>query len=341
MKTRYLFLILAVFLAFHQNGAAACSHPVNPAFSKSFLRDWKPSREYIVAGCADHVPGEGLPLVFAFHGGGERLHDASGSGFLDFTALSKLEAVVVAPRGNPSNNGQSWINAFPWMKPHPADDLELPGALIADLRLRSDLPRIDFGRVFALGKSDGAGMAMNLACHPQTGLTLTGVALVSGAYFGLDALTNFSAADHAICLPGAAVPTILMHGTNDRVMPYRGQNFLNAKAVRRAADYWLSIDPTVTPTHSNTFTADIPRYVESLSSHVFHCAGSEQSALGYSSTRAEGTNCAARFEVITTHGGNHVWPGHALSGPGAGRPPNMDFDATAQIAHFFSIPISR
>jgi Tripartite tricarboxylate transporter family receptor/FG-GAP-like repeat len=39
-------------------------------------------------------------------------------------------------------------------------------------------------------------------------------------------------------------------------------------------------------------------------------------------------------------GGNHVWPGHAMSGPDSGQYPNMDFDATAEIARFFSIPVS-
>jgi hypothetical protein len=87
-------------------------------------------------------------------------------------------------------------------------------------------------------------------------------------------------------------------------------------------------------------TADIARYVETLSSRVFHCAGFDERPFGSATTLAVGRECVAPFHVLTVRGGNHVWPGHAMSGPDSGRYPNMDFDATAEIARFFSIPMS-
>jgi hypothetical protein len=134
--------------------ANACSNPINPTLSRSTIHTALFLREFIVSGCADDVPPFGLPIVFGFHGGGERLHDESGSGFLDFTDLSALHALVIVPVGNVSNNGHSWINAFPWMK-HPENDLLLPAALIDWIASRPDLPRADLRRVYALGKSDG------------------------------------------------------------------------------------------------------------------------------------------------------------------------------------------
>jgi poly(3-hydroxybutyrate) depolymerase len=323
--------------------AGACSNPINPTLSRSLIDTAQFHREYIVSGCADDVPPDGLPIVFGFHGGGEQLHNASGSGFLDFTDLSALHALVIVSVGNVANNGHSWINAFPWMKPQPENDLDLPAALIYAIAWRGDLPRADFRRVYALGKSDGAGMAMALACHRDPRVNLVGVALVSGAYFGLGSATNFGLEDHEICLPESPIRMMVMHGTGDQVMPYPGQNFLNSKALEHAGDYWTSIDPTASvgpPPTSRTYTADIAGYVETLSSRVFHCAAFDESPFGSATTLAVGTGCDAPFNVLTITGGNHVWPGHAMSGPGSGRYPNMDFDATAEIARFFSIPMS-
>jgi poly(3-hydroxybutyrate) depolymerase len=341
-------LSLALFtLAGLLSGPAdACSNPINPTLSRSTIDTAQFHREYIVSGCADDVPPDGLPIVFGFHGGGELLHDKGGTGFLDFTDLSALQALVIVPMGNAANNGHSWINAFPWMKPDPENDLGLPAALIDLIMGRQDLPKADFGRVYALGKSDGAGMAMALACHRDPNVNLVGVALVSGAYFGLASPTNFGLEDHEICLPELPVPMMMMHGTGDQVMPYSGQNFLNPKALEHADDYWTSIDPTARlgsgwlRNFSRTYTADIAPYVETLSSQVFHCAGFDESPFGSATTLAVGTGCDAPFNVLTITGGNHVWPGHAKSGPDSGRYPNMDFDATAEIARFFSIPIS-
>ncbi len=318
--------------------ANACSNPINPTLSRSTIHTALFLREFIVSGCADDVPPFGMPIVFGFHGGGERLHDESGSGFLDFTDLSALHALVIVPVGNVSNNGHSWINAFPWMKPDPENDLLLPAALIDWIASRPDLPRADLRRVYALGKSDGAGMSMALACHRDPRVKLVGVALVSGAYFGLESATNFGREDHEICLPKFPVPMMMVHGTGDGVMPYSGQNFLNTKALAHAEDYWTSIDPTASadPLFSRTYTADIARYVETLSSRVFHCLGFDERPFGSATTLAVGRECDAPFHVLTVTGGDHVWPGHPRSGPHSGQDPNMDFDATAEIARFFS-----
>ncbi len=326
--------------------AGACSNPINPTLSRSTILTAQFDREFIVSGCADDVPPDGLPIVFGFHGGGERLHDQSGSGFLDFTNLSALHALVVAPVGNVSNNGHSWINAFPWMKPNPENDLDLPAALLDWIESRQDLPKANLQRVYVLGKSDGAGMSMALACHRDPRVKLVGVALVSGAYFGLGSATNFGLQDHEICLPESPVRMMMIHGTGDQVMPYGGQNFLNTKALEHADDYWKSIDLTARlgtgwlANFSRTYTADIARYVQTLSNWVFHCAALDERPFGSATTLAVGRACDAPFQVLTVSGGNHVWPGHAKSGPDSGVYPNMDFDATAEIARFFSIPMS-
>jgi hypothetical protein len=164
-----LSLALFTLVGLLSGAAYACSNPINPTLSRSIINTARFLREFIVSGCADDVPPDGLPIVFGFHGGGERLHDESGSGFLDFTDLSALHALVIVPVGNVSNNGHSWINAFPWMKPHPENDLLLPAALIDWIALQPDLPRADRRRVYALGKSDGAGMSNGASGIVQMG----------------------------------------------------------------------------------------------------------------------------------------------------------------------------
>src|SRR5262249_30680366 len=266
MITKLGLSLVLVTLAGLLNGPAdACSNPINPTLSRSTIDTAAFHREFIVSGCADDVPPDGLPIGFGVHGGGESLHNQSGSGFLDFPNLSALHALVIVPVGNVSNNGHSWINAFPWMKPNPENDLLLPGALIKWIMGQRDLPRANLGRVYALGKSDGAGMSMALACNRDPRVNLVGVALVSGAYFGLESATNFGREDHQICLPESPVRMMMMHGTGDEVMPYPGQHFLNPKALEHADDYWTSIDPTAKlgpPRSSRTYTAGIARYVE-------------------------------------------------------------------------------
>jgi hypothetical protein len=154
--------------------ADACSNPINPTLSRSTIHTALFLREFIVSGCADDIPPDGLPIVFGFHGGGEQLHNESGSGFLDFTDLSALHALVIVPVGNVSNNGHSWINAFPWMKPDPENDLLLPAALIYWIAWQKDLPRADLRRVYALASRTGP------ACPWRWPVTVTHVSIWSG-----------------------------------------------------------------------------------------------------------------------------------------------------------------
>lgn len=319
----------------------ACQNPINPLMSSTRLKTEEFDREIYIVGCADNLPESGLPILFGFHGGGETVVSEKKNGFLNFTGLSNLGAIVIAPVGNPSNNGHSWINAFPWMKSNPENDLLLPQAIIKELKKRTDLPRIDFERVYATGKSDGSGMTMFLACHPSDDIQLKGVALVSGAYFGLTGVENIGRNASSVCVPKHPLPMLMIHGTKDQVMPYDGQNFINPKAIEHAKDYWIKKDPTVASGKSNTYTAKIESYSEYLAKEVNKCFVSTSSKLGSYSTVATWSGCSADFKFISVAGGNHVWTGHINSGPDSGKTPNMDFNATEELAKFFNLTLHR
>jgi len=342
-KIKYKFVwILALCTALilcRADVAQACQNPINPLMNLTKLKTEIFDREIYIVGCADNIPENGLPILFGFHGGGETVVSEKKNGFLNFTGLSNLGAIVVAPVGNHSSNGHSWINAFPWMKSNPENDLLLPEAIIKELKKRTDLPRIDLQRVYATGKSDGSGMAMYLACHIGSDVPLKGVALISGAYFGLTAVDNIGRSASSVCVPKQPLPVLMIHGTKDEVMPYSGQNFINPKAIEYAKDYWITKDPTVESGKSNTYTAKIEGYSAYLATEVNKCSVSNTSGLGTYSTVTKWSGCLADFTFVSVVGGNHVWTGHINSGPGSGATPNMDFNATEELAKFFKLTL--
>jgi len=333
--------LFAALLTFQTDVSQACQNPINPSMSPTRLKTEIFDRDIYIVGCADSIPEKGLPILFGFHGGGEEVVSEKKNGFLNFTNFANLGAIVISPVGNHSNNGHSWINAFPWMKSNPENDLLLPQAIIKEVKKRTDLPRVDFQRVYATGKSDGSGMAMYLACHLNDDFPLKGVALVSGAYFGLTSVENIGQHASAVCVPKLPLPMLMIHGTKDQVMPYNGQNFINPKAIENAKDYWITKDPTVASGKSQTYTAKIESYSEYLAKEVNKCSVSTPSKLGSYSTVATWSGCSADFKFISVAGGNHVWIGNINSGPDSGKTPNMDFNATEEVAKFFNLTLHR
>lgn len=324
--------------AFPSLPSESCSHPINPELRASKLTyDGGRERLFMITGCADRSGPAGLPVILAFHGGGQSLHNDRGTGFLDYTALRNAPALVVAPEGQVSWNGHTWSNAFPWLKSDPDDDHRMTEALVAQLAMMPEIPPIDRHRIFALGKSDGAGMAISLACRPSAAFELAGIAAVSGAYFGLGSPQRFGIDDGAICLPQDPVPLLLIHGTSDRLMPFTGQKFINPKAIRHAHDYWFARDPDMIEGSGNTYTADLERYAEAMALGPQNCSGFRVERFHTFSKRTLWQGCKANFETIWVDQGDHVWEGHPGSGPGSSLKPNLDFDATREIFVFFGL----
>jgi len=152
-----------------------------------------------------HVPahplGERLPLVLAFHGRGETpavLEHDSG--------LDRLHAVLVYPRGEPGTGGKLSWSGTPTAAPG-VDDVQFARTIVAALRGWSC---VDPGRTYATGKSDGGGVAWQLACRAAD--LVLAIAPVAGAYYPIA----------GGCRPARPVSILEFHGTDDRVVPAAG-----------------------------------------------------------------------------------------------------------------------
>jgi polyhydroxybutyrate depolymerase len=132
--------------------------------------------------------------------------------------------------------------------------------------------------VYATGKSDGGGLAAQLACKAAD--AITAAAPVAGAYYPIA----------GGCRPARAVAIAEFHGTGDRVVPYAG-------SVRRELpdiDTWLAawaLRDGCTRVHApSTVAAGIWRH------------------------RWTGCRGGSVVEGFKIGGGGHTWPGP--SGPG-------------------------
>lgn len=140
----------------------------------------------------------GLPLVIDLHG--FTSSSAEQERLTSMQELAAAEGFVVA-----QPQGRGGILAFWDVSPF-SEDLPFIRALIDDAAERVG---IDRDRVYAVGMSNGGGLANRLACSASD--VITAIGPVAGAY---------SFANE--CEPERPVPVIAFHGTDDRVVPYGG-----------------------------------------------------------------------------------------------------------------------
>lgn len=147
-----------------------------------------------------HVPpsydgSRAVPLVLAFHGAG-----MTGAQMQDFSGLDdpadRLGFVVVYPNGAPD-----WEAAE-------ADDLPFARALIERLG-----DRLRIGRTYATGFSRGGFFTMRLACEESRRFAAVGIVAAT-----------MPADLAATCDPATRIPTLLMVGTLDLLVPIDGDS---------------------------------------------------------------------------------------------------------------------
>ncbi|GAB4085866.1 PHB depolymerase family esterase [Myceligenerans cantabricum] len=215
------------------------------------------------------------PVVLVFHGRG-----STGEGTEAFSGLDALPAIVAYGNGvvgTGDGDRQAWEGA-PYSAPG-VDDVAYTNDVL-DL-LEDDLC-VDTRRVYATGKSNGAGFAGILACELST--RIAAVAPVAGAFYGTG---------HPTCEPGRAVPVIDFHGTDDATIPYDGDAGRGLPAVPGWVAAWAG---------RNGCTGQ-PR--------------TERTAFDVTTSRW--TGCAAGADVthVAILGGGHTWPGEdSYSGGG-------------------------
>lgn len=234
-----------------------------------------------------YQPGAPMPLVV-------NLHAYSSTAFGQ-EELSGMNAkadeegfVVVNPQA--LNDPPSWWGPLPGEAGQ--SDRDFFEALLIYLQ---EMLSIDPARIYATGMSNGGTMTYRLGCDMAN--TFAAIAPVAGGHVA-----------HPFCKPERPVSVLVIHGTDDQVIPYYG-NDTDSPPVHTWLEAWASHDDC-DPTPST----DQP-YPGVTSETWSDCA--------------EGTMVV----LYSLEGGGHTWPG-ALPGMTSGAVfPGMD--ATDVIWTFF------
>jgi polyhydroxybutyrate depolymerase len=226
------------------------------------------------------------PLVVALHGGGR-----SGRFMERYSGLARVGDragfAVVFP--DATGEHRFW-NLDAGSAP---DDVGFVEELIERV---ATVACVDPGRVFAVGVSNGGGLAARVGC--ELSQRVTGVVVVAGGFRSLPA-----------CRPARPVSVLEIHGSNDASVPYRGDpRDGRAGDVRAWLAGWARRDGCASTTRRR---AVAPRTL-----------------------RFDWRGCAAgaRLAHIQVLGGGHQWPGATPPDPG----PPSTFSAAQQAWAFLA-----
>jgi len=220
-----------------------------------------------------------LPLLVVLHG-----YTSSGAQQQTYFGLDSLvntaSVFLLTPDGTRDSRGNRFWNgtdACCDLEGAGVDDVAYLRGLIATVRRAY---RVDPGRIFVMGHSNGAFMAYRLACEDATGVT---------AVVGLAGATW---QDAARCAPAAGVSVLAIHGDADRTIRYDGGQ-ITGNAYPGAAlttERWAAAGGCAAPVEAPT-PLDVDAAVP----------GAETSVTRW-------TGCAAGLgvELWTVAGGGHV-----------------------------------
>ncbi len=158
-------------------------------------------RSYLLSVTHTYDPARPVPLLIAMGGWGDTAGFFRSYAGLGRTAAAD-EAIVVYPQGV----ANAWEGA-PYARTAPGEDVDFIRRIVAEVQAHYS---IDPARIYALGMSNGGGMAATLACHAPD--LVTAVAVVSGAYY---------APVNQDCAP-QPVGFLDIHGDADPVVPAAG-----------------------------------------------------------------------------------------------------------------------
>jgi polyhydroxybutyrate depolymerase len=227
-----------------------------------------------------------LPLVLAFHGA-----ERDARWMERYTGLSRVGDKAGFFVAYPNGWGKPAVWNFGGGPGRFPDDVAFGRDLLDQLEQRFC---IDPSRTFATGVSNGGSMAARLGCELSD--RLRAIAVVAGGYAGLPS-----------CRPARPLSVLVIHDTDDRVVPYEGRGPQRSGSVPRYVRGWAQRDHC--PVRTGTSRPN---------RHVL---------------RRSWGPCAngVTVEQLTVLGGGHEWPGAP-----AGRGLPRSISASGQIWRFFS-----
>jgi predicted esterase len=348
------------------------SNQINPTFVPSYITIDGTERKYMFSGNGnvDNYKDEKLPIILLFHGNGEEIYNTTPPtlGILNYTELYSVNALIIAFQGQPDKTLlTSWQTCFPVMIENPLDDVAFVNQVVStlpnEIAGENYNVKINKNKIFAIGKSDGAGFALYLSIkNPQ--LKIKALGLCSGTYLALNNSINFgNITNQNFILPeNCSIPLLEFHGTGDQVMPYSGTNYLTSAAINPEGNpyNWINIDPDLVIANyfeppefdqyyvksSNTYTANILAYWINWSkknqNKCFKLINYGNNLLfqWYNKSHCSKKKSNPVVHVQITNQ-NHDWSGHLYSGPDSDSVYNATLDATVIVCHFLKIDYSE
>jgi len=202
-------------------------------------------RSYLINIPQSYTNETSVPLILSFHGGTKNATNQLELDLFTEPKFNALNAIVVYPQG---------INDV-WQG--------VPGVTTNDTLFVSDILDslnqdycIDTTRVFATGKSDGAGFTNVLACDSVLSTKIAAFAPVSGAFYQTT-MPCEPDSTNIQCVPGREkIPFLEFHGGNDTTIDYFGGERKDAclPAIPYFIQSWATRNGMST-TYSSSLTA--------------------------------------------------------------------------------------
>jgi poly(3-hydroxybutyrate) depolymerase len=286
------------------------------------------------------------PVLLCFHGGGGTIDE-----FIEYTQFNLIAESIIVFKGQKSLNTSTWTNAFPWLykegyKDGTQDDVNFVDEVLSTI-YGSRIPQI-----FLTGKSNGAGFCAyysNLSMYKNY---IKAIGICASSHFGLDSVTNIGEFNVDNCYklyndiiipynifsPLKNISVFIIHGTGDTTIPYDGAMYNNENAYEgRDKTIWTEIDKDINKIdgviETNTYTANIPKYIEFIQTNNTLQETYNSSNVEYEWNSA--SNDKVVLNSISIIGQKHCWSGHANSGSGSDQPTNFYLDATYLLIKFF------
>lgn len=266
-------------------------------------------REYLLYTPHRYTGDQAMPLLLVLHGGhGDPRRTAGRTGFQPLADRDGFLVLYPKAAAEQWNDGRRTTASD-------VDDVGFLGALIDHV---GEVRNVDDRRIYVTGLSNGGIMTQRLACEsPDRFAAFASV------------IANLPVSLQESCQPQGPVPMLMMNGTADPLMPWRGGEIRKGRRIGRGGtvlsaedsfSFWAGQNGCGT----RGVTARLP---------------DESPDDGTRVDRVDYSGCRAGSAVVlyTVEGGGHTWPG-STSRPALARfsgKTSQDIKASEVIWAFF------
>lgn len=235
------------------------------------------TREYWVYLPKDFSSAKAYPLILGLHGRG-----GDGKNAIKFMKLNPLADTYGFICIYPDGYKRSWNDG---RNKTPASKAGIDDVAFLDFLMTRTKEEylINEKRIYAVGMSNGGYMALTLACH------------LTNRFAAVASVTGIMAPNpETWCFPSQEIPVLLMGGTDDPIVPYKGgkiSNGIETIGFEEAFNFWKTQNNCV----GNSQIVSLPN----------------RSKEGTTVEIEAYTLCQNESEVVLYRivGGGHTWPG--------------------------------